>query len=137
MLGISEPTRGHQNREVRDVMADLGLLALADVRAGELPAGTMHLVELARVLCLRPDTLLLDEPASGLDDRETEQLHQLLHRLAGRDLAVLMIEHDLLLVDETADVVHVMAAGRMVTSGPPGDVLRRDDVRSLLFGRPA
>lgn len=137
LVGLREPNRRAQRARAREVLADLGLTALADVRAGELPPGTLHLVELGRALCTGPDTVLLDEPASGLDDTETEELHHLLHRLAARDLAVVMIEHDLELVDETADVVYVMAEGRMVVSGPPGEVLRRADVASLLFGRPS
>jgi branched-chain amino acid transport system ATP-binding protein len=95
----------------------------------------LRLVELGRALCCGPNTLLLDEPASGLDDAETEQLHHLLHRLASRDLAIVMVEHDLTLVDETADVVYVMKSGEIVVSGSPAEVLRRDDVRLWLFGR--
>jgi branched-chain amino acid transport system ATP-binding protein len=137
LLGVREPRWRRHDTLARGVLADLGLTGLAGVRAAEVPSGTLHLVELARALCTEPDTLLLDEPASGLDDAETEHLHQLLHRLAARDLAVVMIEHDLTLVDETADVVHVMDSGRIVAVGPPDDVLRRADVSSLLFGRPA
>jgi branched-chain amino acid transport system ATP-binding protein len=80
---------------------------------------------------------LLDEPASGLDDAETEGFHQLLRRLAGRDLAVVMVEHDLPLVHEAADIVYVIVAGRVAATGSPGEVLGRSDVRSLLFGRTA
>jgi branched-chain amino acid transport system ATP-binding protein len=137
VIGRAAPQRWRHRAAVRDVLEDLGLSRLADVTAGELPSGTVHLVELARALCTGPDTLLLDEPASGLDDAEAERLHQLLHRLAARDLAVVMIEHDLTLVDETADVVYVMAGGRMVVSGTAGEVLQRPDVSSLLFGRPS
>jgi branched-chain amino acid transport system ATP-binding protein len=137
VVGMPEPRRLRHGAAVREVLADLGLTPAAHVVAGELSPGTLHLVELGRALCTGPDTLLLDEPASGLDDTEAEHLHQLLHRLAARNLAVVMIEHDLRLVDETADVVYVMAAGRAVVSGSPKDVLRRADVSSLLFGRPS
>lgn len=137
VIGIDEPQQQHQQALVREVLADLGLSALADARASDLPPGTLHLVELGRALCTAPDTLLLDEPASGLDDAEAERLHQLLHRLAARDLTVVMIEHDLTLVDETADLVYVMSDGKVILSGPPSEALHRDDVTALLFGRQA
>ncbi|CAB4869891.1 unannotated protein [freshwater metagenome] len=134
VVGMRDPGRRRAVRTVRTVLAELGLSAIADVRAAVLPSGTLRLVELGRALCGQPDTLLLDEPASGLDDAETEEFHQLLHRLAARELAVVMVEHDLELVDETADVVYVMDAGRVVAVGPPGDVLGRSDVQARLFG---
>jgi branched-chain amino acid transport system ATP-binding protein len=135
LAGLPDPGHRRALAVVRAVLADLGLTAVADVRAGVLSSGTLRLVELGRALCGEPDTLLLDEPASGLDDTETEAFHQLLHRLAARNLAVVMVEHDLSLVHAAADVVHVMVTGRVVASGPPGEVLGRGDVRSLLFGR--
>ncbi len=135
LVGLRDPHSWRAARLVSSVLNDLGLMSLADVRAAVLPSGTLRLVELGRALCSEPNTLLLDEPASGLDDAETEELHLLLHRLAARDLAVVMVEHDLTLVDDTADVVYVMKLGRMVVSGPPTEVLHRDDVRSWLFGR--
>ncbi len=136
VIGLSDPASRSSRQTVRRVLAELGLTALADVPAGRLPTGTLRIVEVGRALCANPDTLLLDEPASGLDDAETEKFHQLLHRLAGRDLAVVMVEHDLELVVDTADVVYVMAEGRIVVSGPPSEVLIRADVQTRLFGRP-
>jgi branched-chain amino acid transport system ATP-binding protein len=135
LLGLPDRQARRAFALVQRTLDDLGLSALADVRAAALPSGTLRLVELARALCCEPDTLLLDEPASGLDDAETEALHALLRRLAARRLALVIIEHDLALVHEAADVVYVLAGGRVVTSGAPDDVLGRDDVRSLLLGR--
>ena len=80
--------------------------------------------------------LLLDEPASGLDDSETEELHQLLHRLAERGIALLLVEHDLDLVREAADFVYIMAAGRIIASGPPAELIGRPDVRAAVLGTP-
>jgi branched-chain amino acid transport system ATP-binding protein len=117
---------------VRRVLRDLDLTKVAHERAGGLPSGTKSLVEVGRALCTQPDTLLLDEPASGLDDAETRRLHHLLRRLSGEGLALLMVEHDLELVARSADEVHVMSAGRVVASGAPADVLNRTDVRELL-----
>jgi branched-chain amino acid transport system ATP-binding protein len=68
--------------------------------------------------------LLLDEPAAGLDTDEVAALARVLRALADDGAALLVVEHDLDLVADLADVVHVMAAGRIVASGPPGHVLR-------------
>lgn len=67
--------------------------------------------------------LLLDEPAAGLDTAEVTALARVLRALAADGTALLVVEHDLDLVAGLADVVHVMTAGRIVASGPPGRVL--------------
>jgi ABC-type branched-subunit amino acid transport system ATPase component/branched-subunit amino acid ABC-type transport system permease component len=92
--------------------------------AAGLPTGTLRRVELARALAGSPRVLLLDEPAAGLDTDEVAALTRVLRALADDGTALLVVEHDLDLVAGLADVVHVMAAGRIVTSGPPAEVLR-------------
>ncbi|MFD5745264.1 ATP-binding cassette domain-containing protein [Streptomyces massasporeus] len=91
--------------------------------AAGLPTGTLRRVELARVLAGSPRVLLLDEPAAGLDTAEVSALARVLKALAADGTALLVVEHDLDLVAGLADVVHVMTAGRIVASGPPGRVL--------------
>ncbi|MFF9625820.1 ATP-binding cassette domain-containing protein [Streptomyces griseosporeus] len=93
--------------------------------AAGLPTGTLRRVELARALAGTPRVLLLDEPAAGLDAAEVAALARLLRALAADGTALLVVEHDLDLVAGLADVVHVMAAGRIVASGPPAQVLDR------------
>ncbi|MEU3936076.1 ATP-binding cassette domain-containing protein [Streptomyces sp. NPDC029044] len=91
--------------------------------AAGLPTGTLRRVELARALAGSPRVLLLDEPAAGLDTAEVTALTRVLKALAADGTAFLVVEHDLDLVAGLADVVHVMTAGRIVASGPPGRVL--------------
>ncbi|MEU3840028.1 ATP-binding cassette domain-containing protein [Streptomyces sp. NPDC028635] len=91
--------------------------------AAGLPTGTLRRVELARALAGGPRVLLLDEPAAGLDTAEVTAMARVLRALAADGTALLVVEHDLDLVADLADVVHVMAAGRVVASGPPGRVL--------------
>ncbi|MEV8021000.1 branched-chain amino acid ABC transporter permease/ATP-binding protein [Streptomyces sp. NPDC086554] len=93
--------------------------------AADLPTGTLRRVELARALAGTPHTLLLDEPAAGLDTAEAAALTRLLRALAADGMALLVVEHDLDLVANLADTVHVMSAGRIITSGPPTEVLHR------------
>jgi len=97
-----------------------------DVRAlpaAGLPTGTLRRVELARAFAGDPRVLLLDEPAAGLDTAEVTALARVLRALAAEGTALLVVEHDLDLVADLADVVHVMTAGRIIASGPPGHVL--------------
>ncbi|MEU6767528.1 ATP-binding cassette domain-containing protein [Streptomyces sp. NPDC046853] len=99
--------------------------ATRDHPAADLPTGTLRRVELARALAGGPHTLLLDEPAAGLDTAEVAALARVLRALAADGMALLVVEHDIDLVANLADTVHVMAAGRIVTSGPPTEVLQR------------
>ncbi|MFD8302281.1 ATP-binding cassette domain-containing protein [Streptomyces sp. NPDC059690] len=96
---------------------------LRTLPAAALPTGTLRRVELARALAGGPRLLLLDEPAAGLDSAEVTAMARVLKALAADGTALLVVEHDLDLVADLADVVHVMTAGRIVASGPPGHVL--------------
>lgn len=103
-----------------------------DVRslpAAGLPTGTLRRVELARAFAGGPRVLLLDEPAAGLDTAEVAALTVVLRALAAEGTALLVVEHDLDLVADLADVVHVMAAGRIIASGPPDRVLDTPSTR--------
>ncbi|MGW0944745.1 ABC transporter permease subunit [Streptomyces sp. NPDC002623] len=97
--------------------------AVRALPAAGLPTGTLRRVELARAFAGSPRVLLLDEPAAGLDTVEVASLARVLGALAAEGTALLVVEHDLDLVAGLADVVHVMAAGRIVASGPPDRVL--------------
>ncbi|MFI6438309.1 ATP-binding cassette domain-containing protein [Streptomyces sp. NPDC050759] len=96
---------------------------LRDAPAADLPTGTLRRVELARALAGTPSVLLLDEPAAGLDTAEVTALARILRALAADGTALVVVEHDLDLVADLADVVHVMTAGRIIVSGPPAHVL--------------
>ncbi|THC45538.1 ATP-binding cassette domain-containing protein [Streptomyces sp. A1499] len=91
--------------------------------ATDLPTGTLRRTELARALAGAPHTLLLDEPAAGLDATEVEALATLLRTLAADGMALLVVEHDLAWLAGLADTVHVMRAGRIVASGPAEKLL--------------
>lgn len=134
LLGLPDTGERRGARIVKDVMAEIGLTALGQTPAGQLPTGTLRMVELARALCAEPVALLLDEPASGLDDREVDAFRRVLARVAGRGLSLLLIEHDIDLVESIADVVYAMVAGRMVAVGPPGEIMSRPDVQTQVLG---
>lgn len=120
--------------EVDLLLERLGLTQVSDVRAGDLPTGQARLVELGRALAIRPRVLLLDEPASGLDDAETQAFGGLLRELVGAGLAVLLVEHDVSLVMEVSSVISVLDFGQVIASGPPEDIRNDPAVQAAYLG---
>ncbi|HXH56071.1 ABC transporter ATP-binding protein [Iamia sp.] len=108
--------------ETAALLEHLGLGDVAATRAEDLPTGLARLVELARALATRPRLLLLDEPASGLDESETARFAGLLEELAGRGLGVLLVEHDVPLVMRLASLVYVLDLGAVLAHGTPAEV---------------
>jgi branched-chain amino acid transport system ATP-binding protein len=128
MLGFPVEDDAADNVQVEEVLDLLGLHDVRDAPAGTLSTGTLRLVELGRALCNDPRVLLLDEPASGLDTGETEELQRVLRTIAAGGLGVLLVEHDVDLVFDVADIVYAMAEGQVLTSGQPDDVRRHPAV---------
>ena len=97
---------------------------LASRHITELSGGERQLVTVARALAQEPDVLLLDEPASALDLKHRTQLTRALRRLRDeRGITILMITHDLMLLDSAADLIFAMKCGRLIASGAPEIVL--------------
>ena len=110
-----------------EIVAMLGLESVARRRADSLPTGQARLVELGRVLATDPKVVLLDEPASGLDEHETDRLAEVLMGLRDDGMAILLVEHDIDLVMQLSSIVHVLNLGDLIAVGTPEEV--RDDVR--------
>ncbi len=114
---------GQSPREVTDTLLErVGLTDDADQRADTLSTGGARLVELARALACRPKVLLLDEPASGLDDGETKAFADLLLELAEDGLAILLVEHDIPLVMRLCQQITVLNFGAVLASGTPKQI---------------
>ena len=120
--------------EVELLMDRLGLTESADVRARQLSTGRARLVELARALAIRPRVLLLDEPASGLDETETEEFGELLQQLAAAGLSILMVEHDVPLVMKVCSQIFVLDFGRIIASGSASEIQRNESVLNAYLG---
>lgn len=112
----------------------LGLGSVADHPADVLSTGQARLVEIARAVATGPKVLLLDEPASGLDDTETRRLATVLHRLRDDGMAILMVEHDIDLVMDLCTTINVLDLGVLIASGSPAEVRNDQAVRDAYLG---
>jgi branched-chain amino acid transport system ATP-binding protein len=101
----------------------LGLLAAADEPASSLPYGSQRRLEIARAMCARPSLLCLDEPAAGLNPRESYELTELLLEIRrDHDVTMLLIEHDMSVVMRISDYVVVLDHGVCIAEGSPASV---------------
>ena len=108
----------------------IGLLDRADDAAGELPYGAQRRLEIARAMCTRPKLLCLDEPAAGLNPRESAERTRLVRSIRDEDgVSILLIEHDMSVVMEISDRVIVLDYGRKIAHGTPREI--RDDPRVI------
>jgi len=125
----------HQIRAASALLEEVGLLAAASEKAGQLPYGHQRRLELARALATRPRLLLLDEPAAGLNPQETQELMALLKELQTRHhLTLLIIEHNLRLVASLCQHLTVLNHGLTIAAGPPVQVLTHPEVRRAYLG---
>jgi branched-chain amino acid transport system ATP-binding protein len=122
------------DRQVAGIIERVGLTEVADVRVTAVPTGQGRLVELGRALACEPKVLLLDEPAAGQDDTETHRFAQLLRQLASEGVAVILVEHDMQLVMEVCDVIHVLNYGQMLAVGTPEEIRAHPAVREAYLG---
>ena len=134
---VAETTRDRHRRSAaaEQAMALAGIAELADRPVAVLSTGQRRLVELARCLAGEFDVLLLDEPSSGLDAAETERFGEILTRVvAERGVGILLVEHDMALVMNICDYVHVLDFGTKIFEGTTADVSSSDTVRAAYLG---
>ena len=123
---------------VDELIELFGLGRFATSCISELSTGSRRLVDLAGVVAHRPAVVLLDEPTSGIAQREVEAMGELLHRVrAELDATLVVVEHDIAFVAGLADTLVAMDRGTVLAAGPPSSVLDRDDVVEAFLGTSA
>ena len=132
------PTVGRQNRRTRqaahDALALVGLNVAVNQPAGTLPYGALKRLEIARALASEPRVLLLDEPAAGCNPVETQQLDNVIRSIVKRGVTVVLVEHDMRLVMNISDRIHVLANGRTLAEGTVAEVRSNPEVVEAYLG---
>jgi ABC-type branched-subunit amino acid transport system ATPase component len=137
LSGFGERPGPGEDAAVEEILELLGLQDIADRPALAVPLGTGRLLEVARALAAEPTVMLLDEPSSGLDVHETEQLGEALRRVRGeRGTAFVLVEHNVDFVLGLSDRVTVLDFGQVLTEGTPEEIRTSPAVQAAYFGAP-
>ena len=112
----------------------VGIRPVADERVDSMPTGLARLVELGRALATQPKVLLLDEPASGLDESESDSFADLLVELAHSGMAILLVEHDVQLVMRVCSTISVLDFGSILAKGTPAEIQANQSVLEAYLG---
>jgi ABC-type branched-subunit amino acid transport system ATPase component len=134
-LPALQDTEAAVTRRVSELLALFGLEVVADSFVSELSTGSRRLVDLAAVVAHQPDVVLLDEPSSGVAQREVEAMLDVLRLVRDHlDVSLLVVEHDIAFVSELSDRLIALDRGAVLASGRPSEVLAAPAVREAFLG---
>lgn len=136
--GLRLKSMRKEEQEIRQsalhYLESVGLLEKMDMKANSLSLGEQKLLEIARARATEPKLLLLDEPAGGLNDRETEFLSERICAIRKQGITVLLVEHDMNLVMNISDEIVVINYGEKIAEGPPGSIKKNRGVIDAYLG---
>ena len=130
--------RGEEARveaRARELLDQFGIAHMAGEQAGTLSGGQRKLLEMARALMADPRLVMLDEPTAGVNPALTESLLEHIRALNAQGVTIVFVEHNMDVVMDISDWVVVMAQGRILTEGPPEEVVANEDVIDAYLGR--
>jgi branched-chain amino acid transport system ATP-binding protein len=132
------PSVMRQNQVTREAarvaLARVGLSDHAERLSGALPYGALKRLEIARALASEPRVLLLDEPAAGCNPTETEEMEHVIRAIADEGVTVVLVEHDMRLVMNISDRIHVLANGKTLAEGSAAEVRNNPEVITAYLG---
>ena len=132
------PSLRRRDRELREEAAELmrfvGLENHVDARADAMSYGTLKRLEIARALAMKPRLIFLDEPAAGLNPKETIEVDRLVRKVADSGITVVLVEHDMKMVMNLSDRILVLDYGKKLTEGTGEEVRRNPDVIAAYLG---
>lgn len=136
IVGMASARRGIRESEelAHACLARVGLSAIAQSAARDLPFGAQNRLEIARALAAQPQLLLLDEPAAGLNREERAQLSALIASVFAEGISILLVEHDVRLVTSLCERVIALDHGEKIADGPAADVIADRRVQEAYFG---
>jgi len=111
-----------------------GLTDMAEITAGNLPFGKGRLLEISRALAAGPGVILMDEPAAGLNSKETAELALLIRRIRESGITIVLVEHDMDLVMDICDSIVVLNLGKKLAEGTPREIQENPQVISAYLG---
>jgi branched-chain amino acid transport system ATP-binding protein len=132
------PWQLREERIIREQAAEwlefCGISGLAEQKAANLPFGQGRLLEIARAMAVKPSIMLMDEPAAGLNNRETAQLAVLIRKIRATGVTVVLVEHDMELVMDICDRIIVLNLGKKLAEGTPREIQENQAVISAYLG---
>lgn len=121
--------------KARELLEFVGLAGKENLKATNLPYGQQRLLEIARALATDPKLLLLDEPVAGMNEQESDEAANLVHKLRESGKTILLIEHHMKFVMSLCDNLTVLNYGKVIAEGTPAEIQNNEDVISIYLGK--